>query len=63
MLRKVLHKVSFIGALAGGVLLYGTASSFDVDVMTFGEMLKYWLVGGAMLLGGWKCSKLTRATE
>lgn len=60
MLRKVLHKVSIISMIAGGVLLYGTASSLDIDAITFGEMFKYWMVGFAMLLGGWKCSKLTR---
>lgn len=58
MLRKVLHKVSVISMITGGVLIYGTMGSLEIDMMTLGEMFKYWIVGFAMLLGGWKCSKL-----
>lgn len=60
MLRKVLHKISVISMIAGGVLIYGTMGSLEIDAITFGEMFKYWAVGFAMLLAGWKCSKLLK---
>ena len=63
MVRKVLHKVSIMSMIAGGVLLYGTGGSLDIDAITFGELFKYWAVGITMLIGGWKCLALTKRTE